>query len=160
MSLKIKLLDIKDEDFVNYKKASMYIAFPHCSFKCGCDLCQNYALSKQTPVEISMDAIVDRYVNNPITEAIVFAGLEPFNDEVDLINLISSFRKKTDDDIVIYTGFNKEEIKNYIDCFINILGFKNIIIKYGRYIPNQTPHKDEVLGVNLASDNQYAERIC
>ena len=37
--------------------------------------------------------------------------------------------------------------------------YKNIIIKYGRYIPNQTPHRDEVLGVNLASDNQYAERI-
>ena len=39
-------------------------------------------------------------------------------------------------------------------------GFTNIIIKFGRYIPNQKPHYDEVLGVNLASDNQYAERIC
>jgi hypothetical protein len=38
--------------------------------------------------------------------------------------------------------------------------YKNIIIKYGRYIPNQTPHYDEVLGVYLASDNQYAVRIC
>ena len=37
--------------------------------------------------------------------------------------------------------------------------FPNIIIKFGRYIPNQQPHYDEVLGVNLASDNQYAERI-
>ena len=35
----------------------------------------------------------------------------------------------------------------------------NIVIKYGRYIPGQTPHYDEVLGVKLASDNQYAERI-
>jgi hypothetical protein len=40
-----------------------------------------------------------------------------------------------------------------------ILPYKNVIIKYGRYIPNQTPHYDEVLGVNLASDNQYAERL-
>ena len=37
--------------------------------------------------------------------------------------------------------------------------FKNIIIKYGRFIPNHKPHNDEVLGINLASDNQYAERI-
>lgn len=32
-------------------------------------------------------------------------------------------------------------------------------LKFGRYIPNQTPHYDSILGVNLASDNQYAERI-
>ena len=41
----------------------------------------------------------------------------------------------------------------------NKMNFKNIIIKYGRYIPDQEPHYDEVLGVNLASDNQYAERL-
>ena len=29
-----------------------------------------------------------------------------------------------------------------------------------RFIPNQKPHFDEVLGVVLASENQYAERIC
>ena len=34
-----------------------------------------------------------------------------------------------------------------------------IIIKYGRFIPNQQKHYDEILGVYLASDNQYAEKI-
>ena len=28
---------IIDEDFVNYKKPSMYIAMPNCSFKCDKD---------------------------------------------------------------------------------------------------------------------------
>ena len=37
--------------------------------------------------------------------------------------------------------------------------YPNIIIKYGRYIPDQEPHQDEVLGVRLASNNQYAERM-
>jgi hypothetical protein len=37
--------------------------------------------------------------------------------------------------------------------------FDNIIIKYGRFIPNQEQHYDETLGVNLASNNQYAERL-
>jgi hypothetical protein len=37
--------------------------------------------------------------------------------------------------------------------------FDNIIIKYGRYIPGQEKHFDETLGVYLASDNQYAERL-
>jgi len=36
---------------------------------------------------------------------------------------------------------------------------KNIIIKYGRFIPDKEKHYDEVLGIYLASDNQYAERI-
>ena len=29
---------IIDEDFLNYKKPSMVIAFPHCSFKCEKEL--------------------------------------------------------------------------------------------------------------------------
>jgi hypothetical protein len=37
--------------------------------------------------------------------------------------------------------------------------FKNIIIKFGRFVPNQEKHYDEVLGIELASPNQYARRI-
>jgi hypothetical protein len=37
--------------------------------------------------------------------------------------------------------------------------FKNIIIKFGRFVPNKPHHIDEVLGIELASDNQYAKRI-
>ena len=37
--------------------------------------------------------------------------------------------------------------------------YKNLIMKFGRFIPNQKPHYDEILGVNLASNNQYARRI-
>ena len=37
--------------------------------------------------------------------------------------------------------------------------FDNIIIKFGRYIPNKQSHYDNILGVNLASDNQYAVKI-
>ena len=62
-----------------------------------------------------------------------------------------------DDDFVIYTGYNKNEIEDWI--IDSLKNFGNVIIKYGRYIPDQEPHYDEVLGVNLASDNQYAERL-
>ena len=37
--------------------------------------------------------------------------------------------------------------------------FPNIIIKYGRFIPGHSPIYDEVLGVNLASKNQFAVKI-
>lgn len=154
--------DILDEDFVNYKKPSMMIAFPYCSFKCDKDcgraVCQNSPLVNEPNIDISYDDICKRYLNNPITESIVFQGLEPIDSISDVINLIMWFRIKYNclDDIVIYTGFNKNEIDWVID---KLKWMDNIIIKYGRYIPDQEPHYDEVLGVNLASDNQYAERL-
>lgn len=96
------------------------------------------------------------YINNPITEAMVMQGLEPFDSWEDLYNLIKELREYTEDDVVIYTGYNKDEL---LDKIKKLSQFKNIIIKYGRYIPNQTSHYDENLGINLASYNQYSERI-
>ena len=151
-----------DEDFINYKKPSMLIAFPYCDFKCdkesGRAVCQNNPLLSQPNIDISCDKIIERYLNNEITEAIVCQGLEPMDSFGELNNFLIWLRAQyhCNDDVVIYTGYNKEEIKEYIKILIS---FKNIIIKYGRYIPNQEPHYDEVLGVNLASDNQYAERL-
>jgi uncharacterized protein (DUF924 family) len=64
----------------------------------------------------------------------------------------------TQDDIVIYTGHTKEEVQER-EIYQYLLKAKNIIIKFGRFIPNQQPHHDKTLGVELASDNQFAERI-
>jgi transcription initiation factor IIE alpha subunit len=83
-------------------------------------------------------------------------GLEPFESAHDVLVLIEEFRKYTDDDIVIYTGYYESEVSRYIEY---LKKFKNIIIKFGRYRPYQSPHIDEVLGVKLASDNQYAVKI-
>ena len=65
-----------------------------------------------------------------------------------------NFRYRHADPIVIYTGYTEDEVK---EKFSPIYLYENIIIKYGRYIPNQKSHYDEILGVNLASDNQYAK---
>ena len=40
--------------------------------------------------------------------------------------------------------------------FVNM---KGVIIKFGRFIPNRPSRYDEVLGVTLASDNQFAMRV-
>ena len=158
MNLTVKF--VVEEDFVNYKKPSMFIGFPNCTFKCdqecGMNVCQNSSLAKQPSISVDAYELVERYISNPITEGIVIGGLEPFDDWSYLASLINLFRIKTLDDIVIYTGYNKDEINGYIEYLSQ---FKNIIIKYGRFIPNHKPHNDEVLGINLASDNQYAERI-
>ena len=150
-----------DEDFINYKKPCMIIEFPKCSFKCdkecGQQVCQNSTLATASDIEINAEQITQRYIDNSITKAIVMQGLEPFDSWDDLLICINSLRKKTNDDIVIYTGYTKDECV-FWTTFLKGL-YNNIIIKYGRYIPNQKPHFDKVLGVNLASDNQYAERL-
>ena len=156
---------IIDEDFVNYKKPSMVIEMPHCDFKCdkecGQIICQNRLLVFEPNIEIPYEKIIERYLSNPITEAIVCQGLEPFDSMFDVISLILLLRNQyhCNDDFVIYTGYTKEELTKNRETPQSLTQFGNIIIKYGRYIPNQTPHYDEVLGVYLASDNQYAERL-
>ena len=156
-----------DEDFVNYKKPSMYIAFSKCDFKCdreaGCSVCQNSDLARGIVIDIQYHMIVSRYIHNPITKAIVMAGLEPLEDYEDLYYLIEEFREVTNDDIVIYTGYTEDELEStYFNAHLvleELADFPNIIIKFGRFIPNQEKHYDEVLGVELASPNQYARRI-
>ena len=156
----MKIKGIIDEDFVNYKKPCMTIEFPYCSFKCdkecGQPVCQNSALANAKNIDISVNEIVDRYTKNDITDAIVYQGLEPIDLWEELLELTDALRKQTDDDIVIYTGYVKCEIRDKIE---ELKKYKNIIIKYGRYVPNQNKHYDEVLGVELASDNQLAEKI-
>ena len=149
------------EDFINYKKRNMFIGFPKCTWKCeiecGCrGMCQNSSLALSPDINISNDRLINEYINNPITESIVCGGLEPFESWDDLYSLIKDFRDVCDDDFVIYTGFDEEEIKDKID---QLSKFKNIVIKFGRYKPNEEKHFDDVLGVNLASNNQYAKKI-
>ena len=153
---KMKIKGLISEDFVNYKKVSMTIMFPHCTFKCGAEHCQNSPLAKSKTYDIDINETIEKYLNNPITESVVMQGLEPFDSWSDLLLFIEKFREKSQDDICIFTGYEKSEITDRI----NILKrFPNIIVKTGRYIPNQEKHYDEVLGVELASPNQRAERI-
>jgi hypothetical protein len=153
--------EIRDEDFTSYKKPSMVIGFPSCTFKCerecGQKMCQNSALAIAPDIEISVNDIINRYLQNPITKAIIFAGLEPMDSWNDTINLVDEFRKYTEDEIIIYTGYKMDEICKQTYWLGN--RYKNIIFKVGRFIPNQQPRYDEILGIKLASNNQYAERI-
>lgn len=158
----MEIKGIIHEDFVNYKVCSMTIAMPYCTFKCdkecGSNVCQNSKLAKDPTIDIPAAKIIEQYLYNPLSHAIVFQGLEPFDSYNDIYYFIYALRFifKNNDPVVIYTGYNKDEILSKIE---DLLKFSNIIIKFGRYIPNQKHHYDEILGVNLASDNQYAEVI-
>ena len=154
----IRLSGIIDEDFINYKEPSMVLMFPYCTFKCGKDVCQNAQIADAKVIEVNPEDLCVRYLHNFIVSAIVLQGLEPMDSFDEVVELLEALRNqfKVDADVVIYTGYNKDEIKDKIEILSK---YKNIVMKYGRYIPGEALHFDNVLGVWLSSNNQYGERL-
>lgn len=120
----------------------------------SCSICQNENLRNQPIIDISVNDIIDRYDSNQLSRAIVFGGLEPLDSYEDIRCFLMNFRYHHADPVIIYTGYTENEV---LEKFSKLFLYENIIIKYGRYIPNKPSHHDMVLGVNLASDNQYAK---
>lgn len=160
----MRLLTIVEEDFSNYKLPSMLIGTISCGGKCCIEagiplsVCHNDGWRNATPIMVDDDDLCLKFFSNPITTAIVFGGLEPFEQFDEMYQFIRKLRIDygCQNDVVIYTGFYEDEIEPYIN---QLKAFDNIIVKFGRYIPDQESHFDEVLGVKLASPNQYAKRI-
>ena len=156
----MKLKGIIDYDCTNYKEPVLTLEFPYCDFKCDklnkCQVCQNSGLSHEPDIEIPFTKIWQMYEQNPLTKGFCFQGLEPLDSYEELLDLISTIRYYCNDPIIIYTGYTKEEATKFI---YQITQYDNIIIKWGRFILGDEPHYDEILGVNLASDNQYAEKL-
>lgn len=159
----MKLRGYVEDDFTQYRKPSMFLITPYCDFKCcienGNNICQNMDVIKAPIIDVDDNDLVNRYLNNPITKAIVIAGLEPFDTFDDMYEFLYCLRHtyNCDDDVVIYTGYYENEI---IDKLIVLSrSFVNIIVKFGRFIPGQKSHYDKVLGVELANDEQYARRL-
>lgn len=160
------LKGIQDEVVGDYKKTAMQLVFPKCSFKCdienGCKMCQNSSLAHAPDVIISVEDLVKRYLSNPLTHAVVLGGLEPFDTFDTMLLFIRMLREnyECNDDIVIYTGYTEQEINlSFSAVYHQLRSYPNIIIKFGRFRPGQEPHYDEVLGIKLISDNQYAKKV-
>ena len=157
----MRIKNLMVEDFVNYKKPSLFLGTCFCDWKCckeqnlDVGVCQNTPLAKYSTLELANEAIYELFTWDKITEAVVIGGLEPMLQFDEVYELISYFRENgCEDTFVIYTGYYPEEIQDELK---QLQKYKNIIIKFGRFIPGQEPHYDEVLGVYLASDNQYGE---
>lgn len=158
----MKLKGIIFNDFINYKKPCMVLEMPFCDFKCDKEcrqqVCQNGPLAQAETIDYCVYNIIKAYDEDDLSQAVVFQGLEPLDNRSfnELLDFIDKFRCERKDDIIIYTGFNEQEIIDKIDI---LKQYENIIIKFGRFVPNQPSHFDEILGVTLASPNQYARRI-
>lgn len=151
---------IIDEDFINYKKASMVLLMPYCSFKCEKECegvhCHNKELFSKPDRDMPVIDIIKRYNDNDITKAVIFSGMEPLDSFDDILAFIFCFRQSCDDDIIIYTGYREDEVSDKVE---KLSAYKNIIVKFGRYRTGQEKHFDDILGVYLASNNQYAKII-
>ena len=159
----MRIKGIKIEDFVNYKLPSLFIASCYCDWKCCIEqglntgVCQNAPLAQSENIDIPDQTIYEHFINNPITKAVVVGGLEPMIQINEVVDLIKLFRNQGEDCLfVIYTGYYPNEIPEPLE---RLRQYKNIIVKFGRYIPNSQSKYDDVLGVPLASSNQYAEII-
>lgn len=159
----MRVKDIIAEDFVNYRLPSMFIASAFCNWKCckeqnlPVETCQNSTLAASPIRSVDDREILKAFQNNDITKAVVIGGLEPFDQTAELVGLIDTFRSAGEDcTFVIYTGYTPEELGAVIDL---LRSYDYIIIKFGRYRPGDAPHIDPILGVPLASNNQFAARI-
>lgn len=155
--------DIVDENFQDYKRASMFISAVSCDFKCMKELkvdigiCQNMRIVRLPDKRISISNIYRRYMSNPITNSVVIGGLEPMLQFKEVLSLIHYFRiQGCNDDFVIYTGYYPYEIEDKVK---ELKSFNNIIIKYGRFMPDLDSRYDNILGISLSSKNQHAEKI-
>lgn len=160
----MKVKNIVYEDFVQYYKPSLFIGVTSCTWKClkelnlPLDTCQNCTLAKQPTIEINTHKLIQSYIHNQITSAIVFGGLEPMDSFDEVLNFIHILRTTYNnlDDVVIYTGYYEDEIQEQL---VTLSQYRNIIVKFGRYNPNLESRYDNVLQVTLASNNQYAVKI-
>ena len=160
----MRVKNIIEEDIVNYKETSMFISTCFCDWKCcteiGADicLCQNSPAYGMKIKEMDNARLVKRYLKNKMTHAVVLGGFEPMwsNTWDETLEFLMCFRQATQDTIVIYTGYHEDEVA---DKVTQLKELGNVIVKFGRYRPNQKPHHDDILGVDLANDEQYAKRI-
>lgn len=157
----IRLRGLLDLSYQDYKKASMVLITSFCDFKCWKgqkeNPCQNSKLMESPLIKVGTYEIVHRYMKNPLSRALVFSGLEPLFQKYEVIGVVNSLREETNDDIVIFTGYDLNEID---EKFITDLKqHKNIFLKVGRFIPDRFSIYDSTLGITLASDNQYGIQL-
>jgi len=153
----MKIKNIKDEVFSDYNKISMLIAMPYCTTNCweryelSPSICQNNHLDKMETLDIENKYIIERYLKNPISKAIVFGGRDSWDSLDEIIDFIKEFREVSQDDCVLYTGREFEVVEKDLYKF---KGIENVYIKYGHYAPHLESIIDELTSVKLASSNQ------
>lgn len=155
---------VKDvvEVFQDYKKSALLFCTCFCDWKCcieagiSKDICQNHKIANQREVNLPFEKALNM-VKFSITDSIIFGGLEPILQAEEVCSLIEYLRNKgITKDILIYTGYYIEEIEESV---LQRLKNCHVILKCGRFKPDRPKKFDEILGITLASDNQYGVQL-
>lgn len=158
--------------FNDYKKPSLYIPIGiTCTFKCLKDMseenqkifnCQNSELTKEKVFEVEAEKYILNFCAVEVMhEAVILAGLEPMDNFESVLEFIEVYSKlKPYNDIVIFTGYNLQEIKDKVDILFKT-DIGNIILKVGRFDPDLENRNiiDPIGGVKLISGNQEFIKI-
>lgn len=153
---------IEENNLNHYYKNGLLIATVNCDWKClkesnlSLDVCQNSHTNKMKTKTIEVSKLVCMFEENLMSDCVIFAGLEPMLQIEEIVKFIEVFRVSNDSDVIIYTGYYKKEIEDTVN---RLKKYDNIIIKFGRFIPNVDSVYDNVLKIKLVSGNQYAEKI-
>ena len=146
----------------HYYKNGLLVATVSCDWKClretnlPLDICQNSHTCNMETKTIEVSELVKTFEDNLMSDCVIFAGLEPLLQIEEILNFINAFRETNNEDIVIYTGYNEDEI---LDSLELLKKYNNIIVKFGRFVPDGRVTYDEVLKIKLISENQYAKII-
>jgi pyruvate-formate lyase-activating enzyme len=138
------------------------IATVNCDWKClkeqnlPLSTCQNSHTCDIGNKEIELKELVARFNDNVLSECVIWAGLEPMLQFEEMLCFINEFRKTNNEEVIIFTGYYPEELKWHIE---KLKSFSNLIIKFGRYIKNSKPIRDNLLKIELVSENQFSKRI-
>lgn len=78
---------------------------------------------------VSIKSIIENIKENPLIKGVTISGGEPFEQSLALYELIRLIKKKTNLNILIYTGYTLKELINKDDIHINsILTLIDILI--------------------------------
>ena len=122
---------IIDCDLVNYKKPCLTIEMPKCNFKCdkecGMQVCQNSNLASAPTINIPRHKILSYYTSNPITKALCFQGLEPFDTFDDMFKLIVDFRRTLWINDDIDNSLLPFDIEAFLKSFCDIIKWRHML---------------------------------
>lgn len=152
----MKLKQIVDEVFGDYKECGMLLIFPSCTWKC--EGCQNKHLALLPTIDFPDDDILERYISNPFSRCIIFGGLEPLDSVCDIAKFIQYLMKiGANPLLVVYTGYELLEVNDILhttSLWALFTKYSNVVLKYGRYEQDGEACFNKALGINLASNNQ------
>jgi len=134
---------------------TLWIA-PDC--KNNCKGCHNQHLIDSPTIIDTAEYIVSQIVENPFSEGIILAGLDPLTYQDELVYLIRESLKKSLK-IILYTGASSEEELLSICPQLSEFKGRGILVKYGKYIEDLRVHDYYSYGVLLSTSNQYIDLL-